>query len=222
MPNVPDLNTLSDATIWPPPPSADEATPAPKSTPQSFTVAGIDFQATEDRVVVDNPRIRTVSVLFWIWQATVLAGTAWIQYQSMLWFQNVWGFRGTAVLLQVAMQAVVWIAMATAYVLFDLSNYKFNCRFQATFDRAEDQYLEAKHAVGSLGRIISIEVRGRSTFFVRRYEVRLLLSKASHAVEIDRRAIEERCLATFRSELDAHKLAEALAEFLGAGVRRTG
>jgi len=190
--------------------------------PESFTVGGIEFQATDDKVVVDNPRVRAVSTLFWIWQGTVLAGTAWIQYQSMLWFQNVWGFRGTAVLLQVAMQGLVWIAMAAAYVLFDVSNYKFNCRFRATFDRAEDQYVEAKHVVGSLGRIVSIEVRGRSTFFVRRYEVRLLLSKTSHAIELDCRQVEERCLATFRSETDAQKLAHALAEFLGAGVRQTG
>jgi len=221
MPNVPDLDTTS-ATIWPPPPSAVEAASTPPSTPDSFTVAGIDFQATDDKVIVDNPKARTVSVLFWIWQGTVLAGTAWIQYQSMLWFQNVWGFRGTAVLLQVAMQALVWIAMAAAYVLFDVSNYKLNCRFHATFDRGDDQYLEAKHLVGSLGRIVSVEVRARSTFFVRRYEVRLLLSKTSHAVDMNQRSIEERCLATFRSEADAQKLAGALAEFLGAGVRRTG
>ena len=172
--------------------------------------------------MVDNPRARITSAVFWTWQASVLFLTLWIQYQSMLWFQNVWGFRGVAVLLQVAMQAVVWLGMAAAYVLFDWNNYKFNCRFRATFDRTDDSYTEAKTNIGPLMQILSIEVRGASTLFIRRYEVRMLLSKSTGSVELDHRSTQERCLATFRSEADAHKVAEALANFLGASVRRTG
>src|SRR3569833_705000 len=92
MANITDVNAA-----WPPPPSTSDTPSAPPSTPESFTVEGIALTATDDRIVVDNPIARTASILFWIWQASAMGGSLWIQYQSKQRNQNVWGFRGAAV-----------------------------------------------------------------------------------------------------------------------------
>lgn len=203
--------------VWPPPPTTPAAARMPVDA-QEFIVAGVTFRSTTDIAVVENRKHRTASIVFWAWQAIVLAGTVWVQYQSMLWFQNVWGFHGRAVQLEVGLQAIVWMGMVFAYVAIDWNGYNHYCRFRATFDRAADQYVEGARSAGPLARIMMIEVRRRSSLFAHWYEVRMLLANMGKG----ERSIEERSLATFAREADASRLADAVAGFLGIEIRRTG
>jgi hypothetical protein len=215
MPNTIDAEPREDLT-WPPPPNRTST--LSREIAESFTASGVSYQAGVDRVEVTNARIKAVSKVFWAWQAIVLLATVWVQYQSMLWFQNVWGFRGRAVVLEVGLQVVVWLGMAFAYAWFDWTSYNHYCRFRAAFDRSTGRFHEGGRDAGPIDRIISIEVRRRSSLMARWYEVRLLLATTSTPLRIDHRSTQERCLGTFRSQADAHRLASALADFTGIGV----
>lgn len=203
-------------TVWPPAPLAETTTSDDAGKSNSFNGSGIVYHETVDCVVIENLRARRSSIAVWISQAFVLGATIWIQYGSMLWFKYVWGFRGRAVELEVALQAIVWIGMAVVYVSMDIASYRRNCRFQATFDRENNSLSEGSHSAGPLSRIAAIDVRGQSSLFSRWYEVRMLLARSRGGAEIDYRTVDERCLGTFRDHADADRLAASLTNFLGS------
>jgi hypothetical protein len=215
--------TIDQATVWPPAPA--KPTGAPRHTGTvAFSLGGTHYKQVDGSTVVDNAGLRRATYISWALQALVLAWMLFVQWESMQWFQNVWHFRGRAVLVETGLQAIVWIGMAIAYVGHDWISYNQNCRFRATFDRHQNRYLEGGHVIGELDRVMSVEVRRRVALFAQWYDVRLLVSgrdRIGDPFQITRRGVYERCVSGLRSSEDAGRLGQAVAEFLDVEMRRT-
>jgi hypothetical protein len=209
--------------VWPPAP--DKPAPNPiTAEPGNFAIAGIRCSRDADRLVVDNPRLRAGTGLFLLTQIVVLAFTVFVQWESMLWFQNVWRIHGSAVILETALQAAVWLAMAFAYGYYTWVHYNQHCRFRATFDRADDLIVEGAQTTGPLAALTMVEVRPRASLFAHWFEVRLLIHTDDGDRYVDpfrlrHRLMRERTLASMRSMESAERLARTVAEYVGIPIR---